>query len=284
MADKRPNSSNAAKSPSRARQQRRDDSWALRSASAVSDPFSLVMTLGVNAMIVVGIVATGIILRNHKPPPKPVTIEAALSALDRGNADEARRLADRLAAKPDISNEEWGTPDYIQGVLAAKAAEPAGGKERTDAFLSAALYLKRARERGFPPSIASCRSGLYLLGKSLCRCGRLDDALPVLEEALRRQPAGHESEIRALLIEALVGAQPPEFEKAMAECDKLLADPQLDDDAKRDVMLQRAEIFVRTDRLKECAAILEKVSENPMLRGDSVAASKRGRHSPKARR
>ena len=156
-------------------------------------------------------------------------MEAAFGALDRGKADEARDLAERLAAKRGISNEEWGVPDFILGSLSARQGEAAAGKERNEAFRQAALYLQRSRQRGFPAHRQA--TGLYLLGKSLCQCGRLDEALPVLEAALR-EPGDHALELRGLLIAALGGVHPPELDKALAESMKLLADPQLSDDAR----------------------------------------------------
>jgi tetratricopeptide (TPR) repeat protein len=230
----------------------------------LADPFRLVLTLAVNAAIVVGIVGTAVILRNYKPPPKPPTIEAALTALDRGKADEARQLAERLAAKPDITNEEWGVPDFVFGSLAAKAADADSGKKRAEAFRQAALYLQRSHERGFPAHREA--TGLYLLGKSLSLCGRLDEALPVLEGAMR-SPSDHETELRPLLISALIAVHPPELEKALVESRKLIADPKLSEDARGAARLEQARILFRLDRVKECAAILDNATNDPMLRG-----------------
>src|SRR5208282_1003767 len=71
----------------------------LRSAlgGLLSDPFRLVLVLAINVAVVVGIVSTAVILRNRKPPPKPITLAMALNALDRGNTAEAQRMAEHLA-------------------------------------------------------------------------------------------------------------------------------------------------------------------------------------------
>ena len=263
MADKRQSKSDAQPAAAKPRASAAGE---LRSAmkSTVADPFRLVLTLAVNAAIVVGIVGTAIILRNYKPPPKPPTLDAALAALDRGKADEAGQLATRIAAKPDITNEEWGGPDFVFGSLAMKAAEAEVGPKRSEAFHQASLYLKRSHERGFPAHRES--TGLYLLGKSLCLSGRLDDALPVLQEAMRK-PADHETELRSLLITALTDVYPPEFEKALAESQKLLADPKLREEARGAAQLEQARILFRLDRMKECAALLDKAPGDPLLRG-----------------
>jgi TolA-binding protein len=263
MSDKRPSTS---ESPPAKVKPRVSAVGHVRAAVAptLADPFRLVLTLAVNVSIVVGIVGTAIILRNYKPPPKPPTMEAALAALDGGKSDEARQLATRLAAKPDITNEEWGVPDFVFGSLAAKAADAEAGAKRGEAFHQAALYLQRSRERGFPAHREA--TGLYLLGKSLFLCGRLDEALPVLQAAMR-EPADHETELRTLLIAALVGVVPPELEKALAESQKLLADPKLSEDARGRAELERSQILFRLDRMKECAAVLGKAPNDPLLRG-----------------
>jgi tetratricopeptide (TPR) repeat protein len=263
MADKRPATSESSSATAKPRASAVSD---VRAAvvPTLADPFRLVLTLAVNAAIVVGIVGTAVILRNYKPPPKPPTAESALAALDRGKADVARQLAERLAAKPDITNDEWGVPDFVFGSLAAKAADGDAGKKRGEAYLQAALYLKRARERGFPAHREA--TGLYLLGKSLCLCGRLDDALPVLEEAIR-EPGDHETELRSLLISALVSVHPPELEKALAESKKLLAGQKLSEDARGEAQFEQARILLRLGHMKECAALLDNAPDDPMLRG-----------------
>ena len=236
-----------------------------------ADPFRLLLVVAVNVALVVGIVSTAVILRNRKPPPKPITLAMALGALDCGNVAEARRMAERLAASKNVANEEWGGSDFILGTLAARAAEEAGGKQRTESFRLASLYLARSRERGFPEHRES--AGLYLLGKSLYLCGRLEDALPVLEQALLHN-ADRAAEIGSMLIEARAGVQPPEFDKALAESRKLLSDPHLDDagapgtPGRWQVLIQQAQILIRMNRGQECAAVLDKIPDNPLLRGE----------------
>jgi tetratricopeptide (TPR) repeat protein len=187
----------------------------------------------------------------------------ALVELDRGNVAEAHRMAERLAASKDITTEEWGGPDFILGTLAAKAAEEATLSHRIESFRLASLYLTQSRERGFPAHRES--AGLYLLGKSLCRCGRLEEALPVLEQALPLNP-DRANEIRMLLIEARMGVQPPELDKALAECQELLSEPRLADVDRRQALIEQAQILLRMNRTRECAAVLDKIPDNLLLR------------------
>ncbi len=148
MADKRQNPSAAP--PAAQAALRSGQALSAAIGGTLSDPFRLVLTIAVNLAIVAGIRRHG----RHSPQPQAAAQtgdrEAALSALDRGNTDEARSLAQRLAAKRDITNEEYGVPDFIIGALAAKSADAAGSKKRSEAYRQAALYLQRSRERGFP--------------------------------------------------------------------------------------------------------------------------------------
>ncbi|MGO9112239.1 MAG: tetratricopeptide repeat protein [Thermoguttaceae bacterium] len=266
MAKNPPNSPDV--SPSKTAAPRADGAvGSLRAAlgGLLADPFRLLLVLAVNAAVVVGIVSTAMILRNRKPPQKPVTLAMAFSALDRGNSAEARHMAEHLAVSKDVTTEDWGGPDFILGTLAARAAEEAAGNRRTESYRLASLYLARSRERGFPEHRES--TGLYLLGKCLFRCGRLEDALPVLEEALRHN-SDQATEIRLLLIEARVEVQPPELDRALTDSQKLLSDPHLADSDRRQVLIQQAQILLRMNRTKECAAALDKIPDNPLLRCD----------------
>ncbi len=233
-------------------------------AALLSDPFRLLLILAVNAALVVGIVSTAVILHSRKPPPKPPTLAAALDALDHGKAADAQRMAETLANQ-DLTSDDWGGPDFIFGSLAAETAEAAEGKQRIESFHLASLYLARSRERGFPPGRQA--AGLYLLGKALFRCGRSNEAVSAFEEALP-QNAPRADEIRAMLIEAYLGVQPPQYPKALAENQKRLSDPHLAKSDRNRLLIQQAEILLGMDRRKECAAIVEKLSGDPSLRGD----------------
>ena len=156
----------------------------------LADPFRLLLVVAVNVAVVVGIVSTAVILRNRKPPPKPSRWPWPSARWIAAIRPRPSSMAERLAASKDITTEEWGGPDFILGTLAAKAAEEASGKQRTESFRLASLYLARSRERGFPEHREP--AGLYLLGKSLCLCGRLEAALPVLEQALQHDSRSHD--------------------------------------------------------------------------------------------
>ncbi len=178
MADKRQNPSVSPPAASRPR------AAAMGTVTAavghtLSDPFRLVLTLAVNLAIVAGVVGTAVILRNHKPPPKPPTMQAALSALDRGDTNEARNLALQLAAKRIIANEEEGVPDYIFGRLPPRALTPRRQEPDWEVSSGGALLAAFARAgfSGSPRGNRTLSAGqeplpLRPIGRCVARIGR----------------------------------------------------------------------------------------------------------------
>ncbi len=63
-----------------------------------------------------------------------------------------------------------------------------------------------------------------------------------------------------------MAAEPPELDKALAESEKLLADPRLADPERRQALLQQAQILLGLGRAERCAATLDKIPDNPLLR------------------
>ena len=170
--------------------------WQALSAAiggTLSDPFRLVLTIAVNLAIVAGIVGTAVILRNHKPPPKPATAEAALSAA----GPRQYRRSPQPGPAPGRQAGHYQRRirrARLRHRLACRPVRRRRRQQKTERGLSPGCALFAALAAA---GLSAHRqgTGLYLLGKSLCLCGRLDDALPVLEEAMRN-PAGQESELQ----------------------------------------------------------------------------------------
>ena len=89
----------------------------------------------------------------------------------------------------------------------------------------------------------------------------------MLEEALP-QNAPRADEIRAMLIDAYLGLQPPQYPKALAENQKRLSDPHLAKSDRNSLLVQQADILLGMNRVKELLAIVEKLPGDPSLRGD----------------
>jgi len=131
---------------------------------------------------VTGIVSTAVILRNRKPPPKPVTLampSALWIAAMRRKPDGWPSALPSARTSPPRS----GRLRLYPGTLAAQAATEANHEERADAYRQAANYLRDRGNEGFR-NTADRRP--LPAGQVLCLFDRLDEALPVLEEALQQ--------------------------------------------------------------------------------------------------
>lgn len=223
----------------------------------VASRLRLAVVVGAAVVIVMGGIATLMMIPGSKVEiEKPVTLTMALTALDRGDRAEAKRLAEKLLRKNDLSTEDWGGPDFVLGVLQIETAADALEKQKPDAYLAAAKYLEESYNRGFPAGRES--TGLYLLGKSLCLGGRPAAARSVLQAALKTDPT-HKTEISQLLVQAWLAENPPALDRALAENEQVLADKELTADQRSEGLLRRAQILFRMDRFAECTATLDKI-------------------------
>jgi tetratricopeptide (TPR) repeat protein len=213
-----------------------------------------------------GAVAIGIMIFTHKPRPAPLaTLDEALDALDRGADAAARRLAERLEQQHDATMDEWGGPSFVLGAVAARQADAALERDKTEAFRKAAEYLEEAEKRGFPEGREA--DGRYLLAKCLYRAGRLCASRAAIKSAIEANPE-KETELRGLLASAYLQGSPPELAKALAENQRNLAAKDLPEEAREEALVQRAKTLIRLGRFAECAAVLDKLPSNTNVRGE----------------
>ncbi len=232
----------------------------------LADPLRMMLFMALNLVVVVGFVSTVAIYRFRRLPPKPITVQMALDALDRENYVAARHLAEKVIEQGDVSTEDWGGPDYVLGAFVARAAEKATGKRRIELYDLAARFLTESRERGFPKGRED--TGLYALGRCLCACGRAADAEPVIAQALQSTKTTHIPELRRMLVDALLDSSEPDLKRALSVIDTSLADPKLTAYDRSRAVVERAKVLLRMDRLKECAAILDGIPADAQVRAE----------------
>ena len=196
-----------------------------------------------------------------------VTIEQTLAALDRGDDQAARHLAETLQGQGTLTTDEWGTPVFVFGVVAEHEARNDPEKDQSNFYRIAASYLEEARNRGFPPQRK--RRGDVLLGRCLALSGRCSAARPELQAALKLA-AAHASEIHFLLAASYFEDAKPDLPKAMAENALYLADCSLGPTARGEGLLQRARILFLMDHDRECLATLDKIPEAANLGGHAT--------------
>jgi len=200
-----------------------------------------------------------------------LALAAAFRALDRGDYDEARNLAEALQTRGGLRSHEWAAVAFVLGAAAGREADVTWSRDQRRYYLLAARYLEEARDRGFPPGRRA--EGLYLLGRSLCLSGQLAASRPILLAAL---DAGGDraTAIHRLLARAYLHDANPRYGKALEHNTAFLADRRLAPDERHEGLLDRARILLRMERIADCLAALDEIptdaanrAEKTVLRG-----------------
>ncbi len=174
-------------------------------------------------------------------------------------------MAKRLAASRDLTTEEWGGPDFILGSVAARTAEEAGGKQRTESFrLAVALSCP----------IAAARVSRASRARRPLSAGQEPLSLRPLGRGLARARTGLAAKCRAGGRGPLAADRGPRGSPAAGT----RQGPGGDRDPagrspagrgeRRQVLVEQAQILLRMNRIQECAATLDRIPDNPLLRCD----------------
>jgi tetratricopeptide (TPR) repeat protein len=187
----------------------------------------------------------------------PVTLAVALAALDRGDLEQARRMAERLIDGAALADDERGGPPYIFGVAASQQADSLLDQNRASLSLVAARHLEDARDLGFPHGREA--AGLWLLGRNLYRAGQLAASAEPLEAALTLNPQ-HSSAIHPWLAEAYQAGEKPDLVRALEHSKTWLDDPQLFDEQRQQGLLQQGVILFKQQKFAECRQVLRQIA------------------------
>ncbi len=200
-----------------------------------------------------------------KPTPKPKivhTLAQAFSALDAENYEEASRIADLLGEEDTLSNDELGGPPYIRGAVAAHQAQMLWGKDQIRYHLLAARHLQQSEALGFPEGREE--AGLEMLGKSLFESDQFVAARPVLEKALKGDPADSAS-LHGMLMNLYLHGADRDLKKALAHSQAYLSDPDLTNADRQAGLLVCSEIQLSLEDLPGCRETVEKISVNGVV-------------------
>ncbi|MBN2291641.1 MAG: tetratricopeptide repeat protein [Pirellulales bacterium] len=189
------------------------------------------------------------------------TLTDALDSLDDGVLNEARQIAEVLAKRRNPPAEEAGGPAFVLGVVTYRETMDSWQENKTSGLRQAARYLEDASDRGFPPGREE--QGLLLLGRCLYLSDQVSASLPVLRDALRvTKREQTRIEIEKLLAGAYLNDPIPKFKEALKYNGLFLSHKTISDDARNEGLLERANIFLRMDRVGECLDTLKKIPEN----------------------
>ncbi|RIK80975.1 MAG: hypothetical protein DCC67_08675 [Planctomycetota bacterium] len=192
----------------------------------------------------------------------PITADQALLALDQGRLSDAKSLVGQMQHHP-APPEALAKALFVLGALKSEEAshEPLPDRRRA-MHQVAARYLDKARGLGLPEERTGQLS--FLLGSSLARSGRWDEALPLLEEA-RRDVAQPATEIYSLLVEAIFAQAEPDLNLALSYNSRVLEDPNLPADQRDRALLLAAGVYLRQQKFADARAMLDQMSaEGPL--------------------
>jgi tetratricopeptide (TPR) repeat protein len=169
-----------------------------------------------------------------------------------------------------LPHSEYGGPLYVLGVVKTHDAEQqAISEKRRIEYLVASRYLQEAHAYGIPADREV--HGLFLLGKSLVESSQFDEGIHTLDELLRGPLVGADPlalEAHRLLAATCLMMPHPQPAKALQHADAVLSNPQLDERARTDALLQRAECLTRLDRFDEAKQAIGAVPDGAYRRAD----------------
>jgi TolA-binding protein len=191
-----------------------------------------------------------------KPEAKRHTsLVTALSALDRNQMLEAKRLATMLRGKNEDSSVRDGAL-FVLGAVAAAEATNAPQPEQAAAYKKAAEQLSESKARGFPEGRES--QGWYLLGKSLCLAGDFAASRVPLEEANKFNPP-FKNDLFELLATANSNGPDADLAAARKFSERYLKEPELSSDQRDAAELVAADIAMKLGEGAACREALAKI-------------------------
>lgn len=199
-------------------------------------------------------------------PEKPnIKLRDALAALDRGSYRESLRLLDELETHDLLTDDDFGGPDLIRGILLAQDAERMWDRDQIRMARQASRYLVAAKQKGIPWDYQG--PALYWLCSTYVQGGNAAAARTELEQAIEHnKELGRASELHRLGMLAWLAEPEPDLQKALDYNTSYLEHVDLAITPRQEGLLMRARILFRMGQGEECRQILRQ------LRSDTTAA------------
>ncbi len=209
------------------------------------------------------ITSGAVLVLAHKPEvPAEKQLETALLYVDEHREQSARRIAEDLQEKGYQDPVFPGGVAFVLGICAFREAGVYDDVSRERRYVTAVGFLREAQRLSVPDERQP--EWAYAAGISLYRIGLADEALPLLEEAVRTYPpAKHQAGL--LLTQVYMdGRTKHNMEEALALNTQLVEDATLQPADRDNAWLQRAQILLSLDRRPESDAALKKVSSESL--------------------
>jgi hypothetical protein len=225
--------------------------------------FRMAVVAGAAVAWIGGAVVLWLALAHSEPPESADNDRAqkALEALDDGNAEEARALAEPLR-EASAETGQSGVGAYVLGVLAADEADDLRGEARRNRNLLAAQWLEEAKARGVPESREV--DLLFRLGKALWSGRRWAASRPPLRDALAAMPQ-RTAEIHYMLADGLLRESPPKPAEALQENRALLAVETLSEASRFRALVQQGEILIGLGKPESCFTVVKCIPSSSPL-------------------
>lgn len=221
---------------------------------------------------IIGGLALWYLLFSSKSAEK-ATLELALASLEAKEYAEARRIAAEVRTGEHESFANVGGAFFVLGaVMAHDAQKHDNPQEQRTLHLIASRYLEESRIRGFPAQHEN--EGLLLLGRSLHHGGRYQASLPILKEALSRNPQA-KAEILTFLAQGYMQIEPPNLEQAAAHARRLVAEKHLSPAERESGLLLQGKIALAQGKFEDGRKALESIGPQSSARSAAVILSVR---------
>ena len=146
--------------------------------------------------------------------------------------------------------------DFLVGAgKVARAAEEEDFRRARQLRFEAIPYLEASRSSGFPPGRKV--EGNRMLGETLYRIGRYDDAIPSLQYAIDQEPSLQRG-LLPLLASAQLNALQPTGEQSLATINRYLENPSLETHQRRHGELIRIKALLNLKRWQEAGTAIDR--------------------------
>lgn len=249
-----PSPSDAAAKPGKLRQLLGAPGRLLSAARHSPLKVGLPLALGLVA-IIGGVSVATLFLFGGKE--EQVTAATILAPLDDEEFATAREQATKLRSDKELAEPLQAACLFVLGsVVADEAKESSQPSQRRLLNLIAARYLEQSRHIDFPEGREA--QGLLTLGRCLYRAGRFPQALPVLTEALAKNPDAA-IEIERALTDCYLKLQPPQPKQALVHNARLLQLPNLSPRERDAAHLLAANTHFAANDFAACEQTLQQI-------------------------
>lgn len=227
--------------------------------SGVSDPYEVLRIASQEFVagrpIVAGELAETVRLDVEPEPDQPQT---SMSPNDTDDPDAEPSQAD----KERQQKAEWiRLRDFLVGAgRVAKAALEEEFRDHRRALLEAVPPLRSARDAGFP--LGRQTEGNRMLGETLFKLGRYDDAIATLSEAIARDPTLRQ-DLLPMLAEAQLRSRGPRTDQALATIESHLSETPLQPRQAWPGQLIRIRCLIELKRYREASAAIDDILRQP---------------------